>query len=94
MFLELPLKNSKLPTLFISTQDDAFIPDSETQTMYNMSASSDKKLWILDGHVGGHASASNAVQDYMKNIEAFLAQVTSQSSNDRLDVPAANTVAA
>ncbi|WP_462394517.1 alpha/beta hydrolase [Lentilactobacillus parabuchneri] len=88
------VKNSKLPTLFISTQDDAFIPDSETQTMYNMSASSDKKLWILDGHVGGHASASNAVQDYMKNIEAFLAQVTSQSSNDRLDVPAANTVAA
>ncbi|KRK88826.1 alpha/beta hydrolase [Lentilactobacillus sunkii] len=91
------VKNSKLPTLFISTEDDTFIPDTETETMYNMSTSSDKKLWILDGHVGGHASASNAVQDYMKNIEDFLASATSSSnpsSNDDLNVPATYTVAA
>lgn len=92
------VKNSKLPTLFISTEDDTFIPDTETETMYNLSASSDKKLWILDGHVGGHASASNAVQDYMKNIEDFLAAATNQSSDtsssDQLNVPATDTVAA
>lgn len=91
------VKNSKLPTLFISTEDDTFIPDTETETMYNLSASTDKKLWVLDGHVGGHASASNAVQDYMKNIEDFLASAMNQSSSssdDQLNVPATNKVAA
>ncbi|MEK2587225.1 alpha/beta fold hydrolase [Lentilactobacillus buchneri] len=91
------VKNSKLPTLFISTEDDTFIPDTETETMYNLSASTDKKLWVLDGHVGGHALASNAVQDYMKNIEDFLASAMNQSSSssdDQLNVPATNKVAA
>ena len=91
------VKNSKLPTLFISTEDDTFIPDTQTETMYKLSASTDKKLWVLDGHVGGHASASNAVQDYMKNIQDFLASAMNQdstTSNNDLDVPATDTVAA
>lgn len=91
------VKNSKLPTLFISTEDDTFIPDTQTETMYKLSASTDKKLWVLDGHVGGHASASNAVQDYMKNIQDFLASAMNQdstTSNNDLGVPATDTVAA
>ncbi|AQW21479.1 alpha/beta hydrolase [Lentilactobacillus curieae] len=75
------VQNSKLPTLFISTKDDTFIPDNQTETLYNLSASENKQLWILGGTVGGHASANNDVVDYMAHIEQFLKTVDSQNQN-------------
>lgn len=66
------VKNSTLPTLFIATADDTFIPDSETKALYNASNSEYKQLWILDGNVGGHASANNAVLAYKQHIQNFL----------------------
>lgn len=76
------VQNSTLPTLFIATADDTFIPDTETETMYHLSNSQFKQLWILQGNVGGHASANNAVLDYKKNIEAFLNAVESGKTTD------------
>lgn len=66
------VQSSTLPTLFIATADDSFIPDSETKALYNASNSKYKQLWILDGHVGGHASANNAVLAYKQHIQNFL----------------------
>lgn len=66
------VKNLALPTLFIATADDDFIPDSETKALYNASISKNKQLWILDGRVGGHASANNAVLAYQQHIQSFL----------------------
>ncbi|MGF2384794.1 CocE/NonD family hydrolase [Lentilactobacillus otakiensis] len=88
------VQNSKLPTMFIATADDAFIPDTETETMYNLSASTLKQLWILDGNVGGHASANNAVKDYMSRIQAFLNQVDGQNSDNKLNITDDQQIAA
>lgn len=91
------VKNSTLPTLFIATEDDSFIPNSETKALYAASASTDKQLWILDGHVGGHASANNAVLAYKQHIQAFLNAVDSHqsgTSSNQVTVSDQQTVAA
>lgn len=91
------VKNSTLPTLFIATEDDSFIPDSETKALYATSASTDKQLWILDGHVGGHASANNAVLAYKQHIQAFLNAVDNHqpgTSSNQVTVSDQQTVAA
>ena len=77
------VQKSKLPTLFISTEDDTFIPDNETETLYKLSTSENKQLWILDESVGGHASANNAVVDYTKHIQEFLNSI--ESTNQPTD---------
>ncbi|GAF41601.1 hypothetical protein JCM14202_3553 [Agrilactobacillus composti DSM 18527 = JCM 14202] len=73
------VKNSKVPTLFISTTDDGFIPSTQTTALYNNSAASLKELWLLDGNVGGHASANNAVLAYQQHIRDFVAKAEGQS---------------
>uniref|UniRef100_UPI00403FA53A CocE/NonD family hydrolase n=1 Tax=Lentilactobacillus hilgardii TaxID=1588 RepID=UPI00403FA53A len=93
------VQNSTLPTLFIATADDTFIPDSETKALYNASISKDKQLWILDGNVGGHASANNAVLAYTQHIQDFLnavdnGQTSSTTSTNQLTVNDNQTVAA
>ena len=88
------VENSKLPTMFIATADDTFIPDTQTETLYNLSASTLKQLWILDGNVGGHASANNAVKDYTARIQAFLNQVDAQNSDTKLNITDDQHVAA
>jgi predicted alpha/beta-fold hydrolase len=69
------VKNSKVPTLFISTTDDGFIPCTETAALYKNSMATDKALWLLDGKVGGHAAANNAVLAYQQHIKDFLTPV-------------------
>jgi fermentation-respiration switch protein FrsA (DUF1100 family) len=74
-----------LPAYFITTEDDAFIPDSQSVAMYNANNSSIKKLWVLDGNVGGHASANNAVTEYQTNIQAFIDEVN-KANNLKVNV--------
>ncbi|WP_129044786.1 alpha/beta hydrolase [Companilactobacillus metriopterae] len=64
-----------IPSYFITTEDDGFIPDTQTVAMFDASKASLKSLWVLTGSVGGHASANNAVGDYQKNIQGFLDQI-------------------
>lgn len=78
------VQNAKVPTLFISTADDAFIPTSQTQTLYQNSAASLKELWVLDGNVGGHASANNAVIQYQQHIEDFVAKAEQSNIQDTM----------
>lgn len=86
------VKNSTLPTLFIATADDTFIPDSETKALYNASNSEYKQLWILDGNVGGHASANNAVLAYKQHIQNFLNAVENgQTTPANTASPVVNT---
>ncbi|MQS53227.1 alpha/beta hydrolase [Companilactobacillus mishanensis] len=74
-----------LPAYFISTEDDAFIPNSQSAAMYDANNSAIKKLWILDGNVGGHASANNAVTEYQSNIQAFIDEVN-KANNLKVNV--------
>ncbi len=69
------VKNSKLPELVIATQDDQLIPASESQEIYNNIPSSKKQLWILQGKVGGHASAPFAAYKYITHVKTFLKSV-------------------
>ncbi len=74
-----------IPTYFITTEDDNFIPDSESVALYNASSAPIKKLWVLDGEVGGHASAEGAVTEYQQNIQGFLNEVD-QANTTQLQV--------
>lgn len=78
-----------LPAYFITTEDDAFIPDSQSVAMYNANNSTIKKLWVLDGNVGGHASANNAVTEYQSNIQAFIDEVN-KANNLKVNVEIAD----
>ncbi|WP_048705199.1 CocE/NonD family hydrolase [Companilactobacillus ginsenosidimutans] len=78
-----------LPAYFITTEDDAFIPDSQSVAMYNANNSAIKKLWVLDGNVGGHASANNAVNEYQANIQAFIDEVN-KANNLKVNVEVTN----
>ncbi|WP_125769066.1 CocE/NonD family hydrolase [Companilactobacillus furfuricola] len=78
-----------LPAYFITTEDDAFIPDTQSVSMYNANNSAIKKLWILDGSVGGHASANNAVAEYQSNIQAFIDEVN-KANNLKVNVEVTN----
>ncbi|MFD1471786.1 alpha/beta hydrolase [Companilactobacillus mishanensis] len=64
-----------IPSYFITTEDDDFIPDTESVALYNASVAPIKKLWVLDGAVGGHAHAEGAVEQYQQNIQGFLNEV-------------------
>ncbi|WP_125710734.1 alpha/beta hydrolase [Companilactobacillus zhongbaensis] len=78
-----------LPAYFITTEDDAFIPDTQSVAMYNANNSAIKKLWVLDGSVGGHASANNAVAEYQSNIQAFIDEVN-KANNLKVNVEVTN----
>lgn len=78
-----------LPAYFITTEDDAFIPDTQSVAMYDANNSAIKKLWVLDGNVGGHASANNAVTEYQNNIQAFIDEVN-KANNLKVNVEVTN----
>lgn len=78
-----------LPAYFITTEDDAFIPDTQSVAMYDANNSAIKKLWVLDGNVGGHASANNAVTEYQTNIQAFIDEVN-KANNLKVNVEVTN----
>ncbi|PAK74340.1 hypothetical protein B8W98_12395, partial [Lentilactobacillus parakefiri] len=71
---------------------DLFIIRSLKSCLRNQLTS--KQLWILDGNVGGHASANNAVKDYTARIQAFLNQVDAQNSDTKLNITDDQHVAA
>ncbi|KRK46923.1 cell surface hydrolase [Secundilactobacillus kimchicus JCM 15530] len=88
------VSRSTLPTLFISTTDDSFIPTAQTQALYNQSSATLKRLWVLTSAVGGHASATNAVTDYQAHVAAFMKAVDAMNSGQTIQQATDQTLAA
>lgn len=88
------VQNSTLPTLFISTTDDSFIPTAQTQALYNQSNATLKQLWLLTSPVGGHASATNAVADYQAHVQAFMQAVDAMNNGATLEAASTQALAA
>ncbi|MDV0429335.1 alpha/beta hydrolase [Lactiplantibacillus sp. DA1] len=66
-----------VPLLLIHTQDDAFIPYTQSLELAAANHSADQEVWILPGTVGGHAAANNAILQYRQHLLAFLTPLLS-----------------
>ena len=66
-----------VPLLLIHTQDDAFIPYTQSLELAAANHSADQEVWILPGTVGGHAAANNAILQYRQHLMAFLTPLLS-----------------
>lgn len=67
------VKNSSLPTLFIHTTPDDFVPVSMVHDLYEAKINGEKELYILDD--GGHAEAKFVdPENYYSKIYDFIDQ--------------------
>ncbi|WP_047999229.1 serine aminopeptidase domain-containing protein [Lactiplantibacillus herbarum] len=62
-----------VPLLLIHTEDDSFIPYTQSLELAAANHSTDQEVWILPGQVGGHAAANNAILQYRQHLTDFLA---------------------
>lgn len=70
-----------IPLMLIHTEDDAFIPYTQSLELAAANNSKIKTVWILPGEVGGHAGANNAVLQYTQHIKDFLAEATASATD-------------
>ena len=63
-----------VPLLLIHTEDDNFIPYTNSLQLAAANNSKIQEVWLLPGQVGGHAMASNAILQYNAHLQAFLAK--------------------
>ncbi|KRO11476.1 cell surface hydrolase [Lactiplantibacillus xiangfangensis] len=70
-----------VPLMLIHTEDDAFIPYTQSLELAAANNSKIKTVWILPGEVGGHAGANNAVLQYTQHIKDFLAEATATATD-------------
>ncbi|WP_436670468.1 serine aminopeptidase domain-containing protein [Lactiplantibacillus argentoratensis] len=77
-----------IPLLLIHTQDDAFIPYTQSLELAAANHSADQEVWILPGTVGGHAAANNAILQYRQHLLAFLTPLLSvaEAEDEAVDV--------
>lgn len=77
-----------VPLLLIHTQDDAFIPYTQSLELAAANHSADQEVWILPGTVGGHAAANNAILQYRQHLLAFLTPLLSvaDAEDEAVDV--------
>lgn len=61
-----------VPLLLIHTEDDNFIPYTNSLQLAAANNSKIQEVWLLPGQVGGHAMASNAILQYNAHLQAFL----------------------
>lgn len=66
-----------IPLLLIHTEDDAFIPYTQSLELAAANHSADQEVWILPGQVGGHAAANNAILQYQQHLQDFLTPLVS-----------------
>ncbi|WMB63215.1 alpha/beta hydrolase [Lactiplantibacillus pentosus] len=65
-----------IPLLLIHTEDDAFIPYTQSLELAAANHSADQEVWILPGQVGGHAAANNAILQYQQHLQDFLTPIS------------------
>ncbi|WP_345753148.1 KxYKxGKxW signal peptide domain-containing protein [Lactiplantibacillus pentosus] len=85
-----------IPLLLIHTEDDAFIPYTQSLELAVANHSADQEVWILPGQVGGHAAANNAILQYQQHLQDFLAPLVSvaEAEDEAVDVdPSADSTA-
>ncbi|MCE6029489.1 KxYKxGKxW signal peptide domain-containing protein [Lactiplantibacillus pentosus] len=85
-----------IPLLLIHTEDDAFIPYTQSLELAAANHSADQEVWILPGQVGGHAAANNAILQYQQHLQDFLAPLVSvaEAEDEAVDVdPSADSTA-
>ncbi|MCT0163181.1 serine aminopeptidase domain-containing protein [Lactiplantibacillus pentosus] len=85
-----------IPLLLIHTEDDAFIPYTQSLELAAANHSADQEVWILPGQVGGHAAANNAILQYEQHLRDFLAPMVSvaEAEDEAVDVdPSADSTA-
>jgi LPXTG-motif cell wall-anchored protein len=85
-----------IPLLLIHTEDDAFIPYTQSLELAAANHSADQEVWILPGQVGGHAAANNAILQYQQHLRDFLAPLVSvaEAEDEAVDVdPSADSTA-
>lgn len=77
-----------IPLLLIHTEDDAFIPYTQSLELAAANHSADQEVWILPGQVGGHAAANNAILQYQQHLRDFLAPLVSvaEAEDEAVDV--------
>lgn len=77
-----------IPLLLIHTQDDAFIPYTQSLELAAANHSANQEVWILPGTVGGHAAANNAILQYRQHLLAFLTPLLSvaDAEDEAVDV--------
>ncbi|MFW4406450.1 serine aminopeptidase domain-containing protein [Lactiplantibacillus paraplantarum] len=77
-----------VPLLLIHTEDDAFIPYTQSLELAAANHSADQEVWILPGTVGGHAAANNAILQYRQHLLAFLTPLLSvaDAEDEAVDV--------
>lgn len=63
-----------VPLMLIHTEDDSFIPYTNSLQLAAANNSKLKEVWILPGQVGGHAMANGAVLQYTAHLTSFLAE--------------------
>jgi hypothetical protein len=69
------VKNSHLPTLFIHTKPDDFVPVSMVHELYAAKTNGEKELYLLED--GGHAEAKFvAPETYYKKVFDFIEEYT------------------
>ncbi|ETY74816.1 KxYKxGKxW signal peptide domain-containing protein [Lactiplantibacillus fabifermentans] len=64
----------QVPLMLIHTEDDQFIPYTQSLELAAANKSALQTVWLLPGQVGGHASANDAILQYTAHIKAFLAE--------------------
>ncbi len=72
-----------VPLMLIHTEDDAFIPYTQSLELAAANNSNIKTVWILPGAVGGHAGANNAVLQYTQHIQDFLAEALASETTSQ-----------
>ncbi len=77
-----------IPLLLIHTEDDAFIPYTQSLELAAANHSADQEVWILPGQVGGHAAANNAILQYQQHLQDFLTPLVSvaEAEDESVDV--------
>lgn len=77
-----------IPLLLIHTEDDAFIPYTQSLELAAANHSADQEVWILPGQVGGHAAANNAILQYQQHLQDFLTPLVSvaEAEDEAVDV--------
>lgn len=63
-----------VPLMLIHTEDDNFIPYTNSLELAAANNSKIKDVWILPGQVGGHAMANGAILQYTDHLKSFLAE--------------------
>lgn len=63
-----------VPLMLIHTEDDSFIPYTNSLALAAANNSKIQDVWILPGQVGGHAMANGAILQYTDHLKSFLAE--------------------